>query len=448
MPLRDIALTSVFAWVLLQALRHTWIGALLWTWFSLMNPHRLTYSFAFSLPFAQATAIVTLLSILWSKGKVRLPADASVLMLVLFVLWTCVTTYFAILPAPSSDILLKVVKIQLMTLVCIAAIRERKHIELFIWVNVLSIGFYGFKGGLFAIATGGAARVWGPADSFIEDNNALGLALVMIIPLGYYLWQVATRRWLRWGLAFFLVMCSVAVLATQSRGAFLAIIAMTLVLWTRTRQKVFAGALLALVAAVLVTNMPESWETRMRSIGNYTEDTSSMQRLNAWTTAINVADDRITGAGFSIAYRDIFNVYSPNPEWVYTAHSIYFQALGEHGWIGLLLFLSMGALSFWNAARIRSKARQQAASWWASDLMGMLQVSMVGFAVGGAFLSLTYFDLPYNILVMVVAVKYWMLEERWKTETTGAFGATSADAVAGRLPILVAGTLAEQGHRP
>jgi hypothetical protein len=51
----------------------------------------------------------------------------------------------------------------------------------------------------------------------------------------------------------------------------------------------------------------------------------------------------------------------------------------------------------------------------------MIQVSMVGYAVGGAFLSLAYFDLPYNIMVVLVGCRYWLLERRWETEKTGAF---------------------------
>lgn len=428
--MRDLVMVAIFAYLLLRAVRETWVGALLWTWLSLMNPHRLTYGFAYSLPYAQITAITTLASILWSRGKVRLPADASVVALVLFVLWTCVTTFVAILPEQSGVVLERVLKIQVMTLVCVAALRERKHIELFVWVNVLSIGFYGVKGGLAAIASGGSTRIWGPADSFIQDNNTLGLALVVIIPLGVYLYQVTVQRWLRGGLLVFLLLCSAAALSTQSRGAFLAITAMVLVLWIRARKKLVSGIVLVLAAASFVAFMPSSWENRMRTIETYQEDTSALQRINAWQTAINIANDRVTGAGFAVDRRVVFDIYSPRPEWVFTAHSIYFQALGEHGWIGLALFLSLGALSFRNASQVRSKARDQPDAEWARDLCGMIQVSMVGFAVGGAFLSLAYYDLPYNIMVMLIACKYWMREERWKNEKQGVFGATSASAVA------------------
>lgn len=426
--MRDLLFTGVFGVLLAMALKHTWIGALLWTWLSLMNPHRLTYGFAYSLPFAQVAAIATLASILWSRGKVRLPPDPLVVMLVLFVLWTSVTTVFAFLPAESSDKLLTVVKIQLMTLVCIAAIRERKHIELFVWVNLLSIGFYGVKGGAFAILTGGSARVWGPTDSYIQDNNALGLALVMIIPLGYYLWQVTVQSWVRRAVVVLLLLCSVAVLATQSRGAFLAILAMSLVLWMRTRKKALGGIVIGLAGVLFVTFMPQSWSDRMETIKTFEEDSSAMQRINAWQTALNIANDRVTGAGFAADRREIFLRYAPNPDWVFTAHSIYFQALGEHGWIGLILFASLGALSFWNAARIRKAARDRPETLWARDLCGMIQVAMVGYAVGGAFLSLAYWDLPYNFIVMLIACKYWLAEERWKQEKKGFLGSTSADA--------------------
>ncbi len=422
---RDISLTAAFSVLLVLSLRHTWVGCLVWTWFSLMNPHRLAYGFAHTLPFAAITAGATLLSILWSRGKVRLPADASVLVLILFVLWMCVTTAFAFFPEPSSDQLLIVLKIQLMTLVCIAALRERKHIELFVWINVMSIAFYGIKGGLFAIVTGGMSRVWGPADSYIEDNNALGLAMVMIIPLMYYLRQVATRLWLRHGLLLGLVLCAVAVLATQSRGAFLAIAVMSLVLWTRTRRKVLTAAIFVFAASALIAFMPSSWEERMQTIGNYQEDSSALQRVNAWVTAVNVANDRITGAGFAIGNKVVFEAYAPNPDWVFTAHSIYFQVLGEQGYVGLLLFLTLGALGFRNASQIRKQALRNPETMWLHDLGGMVQVSMVGYAVGGAFLSLSYFDLPYNIMVILIASKYWLHEERWKTESVGAFGSTS-----------------------
>jgi probable O-glycosylation ligase (exosortase A-associated) len=423
--MRDIALLGVFAWAIVQAFKNTWSGALLWTWFSTMNPHRLAYGFAVDLPFAATTAIVTMISVLWNREKVRLPTDPAVVVLAMFLIWTCITTLFAFYPEQSSIDLIVTLKIQLMTLICIASIRERKHIEYFVWVVALSIGFYGTKGGIFAILSGGSSRVWGPSGSFIEGNNEIGLAIVVAIPLLNYLRIVSIHRWVRLGLVLAMLLSAVAALSTQSRGAFLALAAMGLVLWLRSKQKLLGAVVIGSAAVGLLAFMPASWEQRMQTIGTYQQDASALGRLTAWELAFKVANDRITGAGFVIEKADVYARYGMDSNWVLTAHSIYFQALGEQGWIGFALFLSMGGLSFLTASRLRKDALQRPETEWIHDLAGMVQVSMVGYAVGGAFLSLTYLDLPYNLMVVLLACKYWLLDERWRTETIGAFGATS-----------------------
>lgn len=423
--MRDIALVLVFLFLIVKTLQHTWVGALVWTWFSLMNPHKLTYGFAFFFPFAAITAVATLASVLWNRKQLRLPRDPAVIALIVFLLWCCLTTALAIHVEESMVTLERTVKIQLMTLVCLAALRTRRHIEAFIWVNVVSLGFYGVKGGIFGIATGGSARVWGPPEGMIQGNNELGLALVMVIPLMNYLRVTAANAWVRRGLLASMGLTSVAVLATQSRGAMLSIAAMSVVLWLRSKHKLGSAVVIGGLAATLVMFMPASWEQRMATIGTYQQDGSANSRINAWITALHVANDRITGAGFRIDAGDIYQKYAPDPTMVLTAHSIYFQALGEQGWIGLGLFLSIGAIGFMTASSLRKRALAREDTLWVRELAGMIQVSMVGYAVGGSFLSLTYFDLPYNILVMLVAAKYWLREEGWKTEAKGLFGAGS-----------------------
>ena len=105
--MRDWLLIGVLVAVLPFAARHTWIGVLLWNWVSLMNPHRLTFGFAYVTPFAAIAAGATFLSMLISRDKLKMPWDRPVIVLLLLVLWMCITTTLAIDPSASWVSLVK-----------------------------------------------------------------------------------------------------------------------------------------------------------------------------------------------------------------------------------------------------------------------------------------------------------------------------------------------------
>ncbi|WP_326540118.1 putative O-glycosylation ligase, exosortase A system-associated [Pseudorhodoferax sp.] len=420
--MRDLLVTAIVLGALPFAMRHVWAGVLLWTWLSLMNPHRLAFGFAYSAPFAAIAAGATFIAILFNLKRMKLPLSAPVIMIVLMVFWMCITTIFAFHPGPSSTQLVKVLKIQLFTLIAMAALHERKHIEYFIWINVLSLAFFGVKGGIYTVLSGGGGRVWGPPGGFIGGNNELALALVMVIPLMNYLRLTTRHRHVRLGLLMAMGITAVSVLGSQSRGAFLAIAAMGFVLWLRSSKKLVSAVVLGVAAVGLLAFMPDTWTERMRTIQTYEEDGSAMGRIRAWEMTANVAADRITGGGYDIYTEDLYARYMPEQRKVLVAHSIYFSMLGEHGYPGLLLFLGVWVSSWFMAARLRRISRKQPELQWVYHLAGMCQVSMAGYLVGGAFLSLAYFDLPYNIVAILVTTSAWVKAERWRTETTGAFG--------------------------
>jgi probable O-glycosylation ligase (exosortase A-associated) len=419
--MRDVLVLGVFMGVLPFALRHTWIGVLLWTWVSMMNPHKLTFGFAYDAPFAAVAAGVTLLSMFFSRDKLSMPSNLVVKLLIAFVIWMCVTTAFSFFPALSWDQLSKVLKIQLMTVVALIALKERKHIELFIWVNVLSIGFYGIKGGFFTIRTGGGGRVWGPPGGFIEGNNELAVALVMVIPLMNFLRLQSSRVWVRYGLLALMLLSAVAALGTQSRGALLAVSAMAVMMWFRSAKKAVAGVFVGGAAMAMLAFMPSSWETRMNTIETFQNDSSAMGRIEAWKMTISLANRQFFGGGFEIYRSDIYALFAPDSPHQRGAHSIYFSVLGEHGYLGLILFLGIWALAFRTANQIRRQAMKQEETLWLHSLASMCQVSLVGYLVGGAFLSLAYFDLPYNILVVLVVSFNWLTAKRWESEPAGDF---------------------------
>ncbi|HKY02158.1 MAG TPA: putative O-glycosylation ligase, exosortase A system-associated [Burkholderiales bacterium] len=413
--MRDLAFLLFVGALLPIALLHPWVGIMLWTWISVMNPHRLLWTIN-TWPVAATVAGVTLLGLLLTRDKRRIPLTPATITLALFALWICVASAFAI--KYDHEMFSKVMKIIFMIFIALIVLSERRHIE---WLTVIltaSIAFYGVKGGVFTLATGGGFRVWGPPGTFIGGNNEIALAIVLIIPLMYFFYGYYKNRWLKFALIGSMVLCAIAALGTHSRGALLAIVAMAFLLWWRSDKKLILGPVLFLVGLVSLAFLPEEWWLRMQTMQNYEQDQSAMGRINAWHAMFNIAKDRFFGGGFDIYRYEVFQIYAPVPEDVHAAHSIYLQVLGEHGFIGLFLYLMIGFFTWQTAAWIRKHTRGVPEVEWTGRLAAMCQVSMFGFAVGGAFLSLAYFDLPYNITVLVVIMRMYV-ERKLKAIKTG-----------------------------
>jgi probable O-glycosylation ligase (exosortase A-associated) len=414
--MRDLVLLAILVPGCLTALRYPFVGALLWTWLSLMNPHRMAWGFMFEAPVAQTVALCIFVGILVSPEKRKPFVGSPATWLAVFVAWMCLTTALAIHPEPSFTMLQKVLKIDLMIFVTLMLVRTRREILALAWVVTLSVAFFGIKGGVFTIASGGEFRVYGPSDTYIQENNALAVALIMTVPMLRFLQTTLQKRWQRWGMTVAMVLCAVSVLGSHSRGALLSIIAMLAVLWWRGRNKLAMAGIVATIGLFALSMMPEHWWARMYSIENYEQDTSAMGRIGAWKLAWNLALDRFTGGGFAIWRAELFARYSPGAPLAVTAHSVYFHVIGEHGFIGLAIYLGMWIATYRSAGWLRKHAARQPETQWAASLGAMSQVAIVGFAVGGAFLSLTYFDLPYNILALVVAARWWVESGAWKSE--------------------------------
>jgi probable O-glycosylation ligase (exosortase A-associated) len=377
-----------------------------------MNPHRMTWGIAYDLPFGQLIALTTLAGMIFSKEPKHLPWTPVTVTLLVLILWMNVTLVTAIDTARSLPQWEKVMKIFLMLFVTMYLLHTRKHVQILVWIVVGSVAYFGIKGGLFTIRGGGAEKVYGPPGGYISDNNGLALALVMMIPMLRYIQVQATKRWFRWGLTGAILLCGLSVLGSQSRGAFLAISAMLLFLWFKSRNKLITALVLVLLVPLAIGFMPQSWDERMHTIQTYQDDNSALGRLNAWGMAINLTKDRpLVGGGFEVSMDSVFARYAPEPGPARAAHSIYFSMLGEHGYVGLGLFLLFWTLVWRNGSWIIRQVRDRAGWQWASELARMVQVSLVGYFVGGAFLSLAYFDVAYYLAVMLVLTRVMLEKE-------------------------------------
>ncbi len=175
--MRDLLIAFIVFGSLPFILRRPFMGILMLAWLGYMNPHRLCYGFMYDMPVVQIVAITTLIGMLASQGAKRMVWSREVAVLLMFVAWMGLTT----IQAPYFDLAtvqyVKVIKIQILTFMTLLMLTSRERVHLFIWVIVLSIGFYGVKGGIFTVVHGGVYRVQGPAGQLHrwKQRNGVGV---------------------------------------------------------------------------------------------------------------------------------------------------------------------------------------------------------------------------------------------------------------------------------
>jgi probable O-glycosylation ligase (exosortase A-associated) len=405
--MRDIALIFTIVVALGFTFSYPFAGVLVWTWFTLENPHEETWGFSHSLPLNLIIAIVTIGAWLRSSERKLPPSRFLIWVMGLFLGWITLNSFFAVSPDWSWPYWNLTWKIFALGFLVAALATNRVRITALVWTIVLSLFYYGVKGGIFTLVTGGHFHVLGPPHSIIADNNDLALALLMSLPLAHYL-RIQTANWyICLGLLAGMLLTLVSVIGSYSRGAFIALGALAIFSWFHSRKKILYLVLASAFLVSVLNFMPEKYWNRINTIQSAQEDRSFRGRLLAWQVAYKYANDHFPfGAGFYGLQHsaEIFNSYFPG-EHTRATHSIYFQVLGEQGYIGLAIYLTMITGAFWSTARIVRAARECEEFAWAGSLARMIQATLITFCVGGAALSMAYYDFFVLCLALLVPLR-------------------------------------------
>jgi probable O-glycosylation ligase (exosortase A-associated) len=332
--MRDILLIVVILGAIPFALLKPYVGIYLWYWVGFMNPHRYTYSFMYTFPVAQAVGGATIVGSLFVKHRAPLFKSPEIVVLLMLTLLFTFNTFFALYSIAWLE-WQKTMKVLLMTFFTVVLIDERSKLRMLLIVVVVSIGFVAAKGAIWGVVTGAQYRLWGPPGSSLEDNNAMGLALNILLPLALFLGRTEKRWWSRLAFYGLFLSCIFGVFLTYSRGALLGMGAVLALLLYQARRNVALVVGLVGVFLIMLAFVPSRWYERMETIGTYEQDESAQIRLQTWGFAWDLALQRpVTGGGFE-GFRS--NPSGQNP------HSIYFGMLGEQGFLARVLQQEGGA---------------------------------------------------------------------------------------------------------
>lgn len=425
--MRDLVVLGAMLMFVPLAFTQTYLGYLLWGWAGLIALNSYMYGFMGSVPYVQLFALVTMVAVALKRDPLALEFETN-RTTNLFALFVVHGFFCALLAYPNLErnweLWGNVAKTVLFCAFMPMLATSRLRIHAMVVMIGISTSFHGALDGLKFIASGGAHHA--QTIPKFGDNNHLALVLLMVVPLLFYLFQYSANKLVRLGFVASLFLTVLAVVATNSRGGLLGLIAVAL--WTvlRSRRKV-VGVLFIAVASLLVTQLaPESWSERMGTIQEAEEDASFMGRVTAWkvSSAIALANP-VFGGGFravqshpvwdQFKYSQGFLGFLETPILARSgvaAHSIWFEVIGDLGFVGFLIFVALIFNTFllrreiWKIAKARGDSLR-----WAGDLSDALGAAMFVYLVSGSLLSAAYFELPYVLMMVMQVVKLQVLKD-------------------------------------
>ena len=313
-------------------------------------------------------------------------------------------------------------------------LRTRLRFEAVALTLVLSAGSIIITGGIKTVFSGGG---YGSLHFFVNDNTGLyegsiiSCVAIAIIPLIWWLVNHGTiypkNRIVKLFGAALTFACLLIPVGTQARTGLLCIALLFLLsLRSVKRRFLYVGSMVAL-ALIAVPFLPASYTKRMDTIGNHRADESASTRVAVWMWTLDYVKDHPFGGGFE-AYRanrlkiemrdaqtsgnttDIELKETIDKGRAY--HSSYFEMLGEQGWPGLVLWLTIQVMGLWQMERLRRRWKRKASAegagpdvQWQAPLANALQQAQLIYLLGGAFLGIAY--QPFILMLIGMQCGLW-----------------------------------------
>jgi probable O-glycosylation ligase (exosortase A-associated) len=299
-------------------------------------------------------------------------------------------------------------RIILMSLLIVVLVQTFEHLRLLILVMAGSLGFIGFKFGLFGMRGGGVQFSEGYA-GFIGDSNGLALAMVMTIPLCWYAIPLVKTRWAKASFALGTLFSIATVVLTFSRGCALGLVAVLILIALRSKRKVGILVVLAFFTAPAIYLVYDRYVARMKTISTYESEDSAASRVDFAKAALSMSKDYPAfGVGFG---SDNYTILAPKYLGYNSGrvvHNTYLQMLVDSGVFAFAIYLAMlfGSI-LWLSFSVR-RTRREAPHLLPYPLA--MQTSLIGFAVGSTFYSRIQFE-PMYMVIMATAVWYMLSKD-------------------------------------
>jgi probable O-glycosylation ligase (exosortase A-associated) len=413
---RDAILTLIVLALLPACFFRPYVGLLTFTWLAYMRAQDLCWGFARTMRFSFFVSLALIVGFLVNeRGKALFLRDLRCWIIVALTALSAVSISMSFTGFDQwvTNYYIEYVKVIFIALITTTLLDTRNKLRWFCWTIALSLGFYGIKTGIFGVLTGGQARVMQGPGGMLEDNNDFALALVMSIPLMFYLGfsegSARVRSFTYAGVALTMF----TVVLTHSRGGFLSMAGVVGMMVWRSKRRMQGVAVAALVGLVGLAVVPQSFRDRLSTLEDPTKEASAASRIEAWGIALQVIAQRpwfgVGMRNFELAYAQMDiskQIGAEKGPRTIVVHNSYLQVWAEQGSIAFALYLLLLLSTFWMLGSVRREARRVGARPWILDYARMFEASLFGFVIGSTFLNRATFDLMYHVIVAAVVFKH------------------------------------------
>nr|WP_261875621.1 O-antigen ligase family protein [Vibrio rarus] len=303
-------------------------------------------------------------------------------------------------------------KIMLMTVAIIWIITTKQQLAKMCWTIVLagalvaSVALFNSVNGI-GLVEGSRVTIGRHFGSMLGDPN--DLALVLLFPLAFcasFFFNRQHKRRNRIVGVLVLLLLSMAIIATQSRGGLLGMVA---VYGFFIHQAIRSKTLLITLGSVGLFVLYMAAGISERASGGAAEtgiDSSSMGRLYAWQAAGKMAlDNPFTGVGINNFYS---NYYFYSSHWDglnHAVHSTWFGVLAETGFLGLLVFVTL-IISLLRTAKhsLTRLCRLSSPSPYLLSSANAVYAGLIGTIVSGTFLTQAFVWPIYILAALIICV--------------------------------------------
>ena len=410
--MHDLFFIGFLAALFGMGLRRPFLLILLYVYIDIVSPQRLTYFLLNSVPISLIAVAAAVGGWALADDKAGLRLAPRQVLIVLLMTYCGLTTLSADFPLDAADKWDWVWKSMAFGAFLPFTLRTRLRIEALLLFMILAAGTIIIVGGLKTVATRGGG--YGELDLMVNNNSGMyegstiSMVAIAIIPIIWWFVRHGTVFPPDWRVRLFALALSFACLlipvGTSTRTGFVCIGLIALLELRTVKRKILYVTALATVGMAAVPFLPSAFTDRMSTIKTYQADESASTRIAVWGWTLDYARQHPFGGGFyafkgnklryELKAEDGKGGTATAPERVTTDqarawHSSYFEMLGEQGYPGLLLWLTIQLVGLVRMEVLRRRYRDPAGDLaWAGALAGALQTAQAVYLLGSAFVGI------------------------------------------------------------